>query len=36
MGKKRAKSIGKRNSGEGSVLVQIKPTKIIAVKNITG
>jgi PPOX class probable F420-dependent enzyme len=36
MGKKKAKSIGKRNSGEGSVLVQIKPTKIIAVKNITG
>ncbi|MGB8161010.1 MAG: PPOX class F420-dependent oxidoreductase [Nitrososphaeraceae archaeon] len=36
MGKKRAKSIGKRNSGEGSVLVQIEPTKIIAVKNITG
>ena len=36
MGKKKAKSIGERNSGEGSVLVQIKPTKIIAVKNITG
>lgn len=36
MGKKRAKAFGKRNSGEGSVLVQVKPTKIIAAKNITG
>ena len=36
MGKENAEVIGKRNSGEGSVLVQIEPTKIIAEKNITG
>ena len=34
MGEKNAKMIGERNSGEGSVLVQIKPTKIIAQKDI--
>jgi PPOX class probable F420-dependent enzyme len=34
MGEKNAKMIGERNSGEGSVLVQIKPTKIIAEKDI--
>ena len=35
MGKKNAKAIGERNSGEGSVLVRIRPTNIIAEKNIT-
>ena len=34
MGKKNAKAYGERNSGEGEVLVQIKPIKIIAEKNI--
>ena len=34
MGKKNAKAIGERNSGEGSVLVLIRPTKIVAEKNI--
>ena len=33
-GKKNAKAIGERNSGEGSVLVRIRPTKIVAEKNI--
>jgi hypothetical protein len=35
MGRKNAKAYGERNSGEGSVLVQIRPTKIIAEKDIT-
>jgi PPOX class probable F420-dependent enzyme len=34
MGKKDSKAYGERNSGEGAVLVQIKPTKIIAEKDI--
>jgi PPOX class probable F420-dependent enzyme len=34
VGKENAKTYGIRNSGEGEVLVQIKPTKIIAEKNI--
>ena len=34
MGKKKAKIYGERNSGEGTVLVHIKPTKVIAEKNI--
>lgn len=34
MGKKNAKAYGERNSGEGAVLVQIKPTKIIAEKDV--
>ncbi len=34
MGKKNAKAYGERNSGEGAVLVLIKPTKIIAEKDI--
>jgi hypothetical protein len=34
MGKDEAEAYGKRNSSEGEVLVQIKPTKIIAEKNI--
>ncbi len=34
MGKKNAKAYGERNSGEGEVLVRIKPTKLIAEKDI--
>jgi PPOX class probable F420-dependent enzyme len=34
VGKKNAKAYGERNSGEGSVLVRIRPTKIIAEKNL--
>lgn len=36
MGKKNAEAYGKRNSGEGAVLVRIKPTRIIAEKDIAG
>ena|SRR5919202_177376 len=32
MGKKNAEAYGRRNSGEGAVLVRIKPTRIIAEK----
>ena len=35
IGKKDSKGYGERNSGEGAVLVRIKPTKIIAEKDIT-
>jgi hypothetical protein len=35
MGKKNAEAYGIRNSGEGAVLVRIKPTRIIAEKVIT-
>jgi len=34
MGKKDSKAYGERNTGEGAVLMQIKPTKIIAEKDI--
>jgi len=34
MGKRNAEVIGRRNSGEGSVLIRIKPTRILAEKNI--
>ena len=34
MGKDNAEAYGKRNSTEGAVLVRIKPTKIIAEKDI--
>ena len=34
MGKDEAEVYGKRNSGEGEVLVKIRPTKIIAEKDI--
>ena len=34
MGKRNAKIVGKRNSGEGAVLVRIKPTRILAEKDI--
>jgi PPOX class probable F420-dependent enzyme len=34
MGKSNAKAYGTRNSGEGAVLVRIKPTRILAEKNI--
>ena len=35
IGKKDSQAYGERNSGEGAVLVRIKPTKIIAEKDIT-
>ena len=34
MGKARAKAYGKRNSGEDEVIIRIKPTKILAEKDI--
>ena len=34
IGKKNSKAYGERNSGEGAVLVRIKPTKIIAEKDL--
>jgi hypothetical protein len=34
MGKDKAEEYGKRNSGEDEVVVRIKPTKILAEKNI--
>jgi hypothetical protein len=34
MGKRNAKIYGKRNSGEGTLLIRIKPTRIIAEKDI--
>jgi hypothetical protein len=34
VGKKNAKVYGRTNSGEGAVLVRIKPTRIIAEKDI--
>ena len=34
MGKRNAKAYGERNSTEGAVLVRVKPTKIIAEKDI--
>jgi PPOX class probable F420-dependent enzyme len=36
MGKTNAEAYGRRNSNEGEVLVRVKPTKIIAEKNIAG
>ena len=36
MGKKNAEAYGRRNSGEGAVLVLIKPTRIIGEKDIAG
>jgi PPOX class probable F420-dependent enzyme len=36
MGKKNAEAYGRRNSGEGAVLVRIRPTRIIAEKDIAG
>jgi PPOX class probable F420-dependent enzyme len=36
MGKENAELYGKRNSTEGEVLVRIKPTRIIAEKEIAG
>lgn len=35
MGKNNADSYGKRNSGKGELLVKIKPTKIVAEKDIS-
>ena len=34
MGKKNAEAYGRRNSTEGAVLVQIKPTRVLAEKDI--
>ena len=36
MGKKNAEAYDRRNSGEGAVLVRIRPTRIIAEKDIAG
>ena len=36
MGKRNAEAYGRRNSTKGEVLVRVKPTKIIAEKNIAG
>ena len=36
MGKSNAEAYGRRNSTEGEVVVRIKPTRIIAEKNIAG
>jgi PPOX class probable F420-dependent enzyme len=36
MGKRNAESYGKRNSEEGSVLVKIKPTRMVGEKDVTG
>jgi PPOX class probable F420-dependent enzyme len=36
MGEKNAESYGRRNSEEGSVLVRIKPTRIVGEKDVTG
>jgi hypothetical protein len=36
MGKENAELYGKRNSTEGEVLVRIKPTRIIAEKDVAG
>jgi hypothetical protein len=36
MGKNNAKVYGKRNSTKGVILVHVKPTKIIAEKDIAG
>ena len=34
MGKRNAKAYGERNSTEGAVIVRVKPTKVIAEKDI--
>lgn len=34
MGKSNVEAYGRRNSGEGSVLVRIKPTRILAEKDV--
>jgi PPOX class probable F420-dependent enzyme len=36
MGKSKAKEYGRRNSGKGSILVRVKPTKIIGEKDTAG
>jgi hypothetical protein len=36
MGKENAELYGKRNSTDGEVLVRIKPTRIIAEKDVAG
>jgi len=34
MGKSNAETFGRRNSGEGAMIVRVKPTRILAEKNI--
>lgn len=34
MGKRNATAYGRRNSGKGAVIVRIKPTRILAEKDI--
>jgi hypothetical protein len=36
MGKRNAESYGRRNSEVGSVLVKIKPTRIVGEKDVAG
>jgi hypothetical protein len=36
VGKRNAEAYRKRNSAEGEMLVRVKPTKMIAEKNIAG
>jgi hypothetical protein len=36
MGRKNAEAYDRRNSGEGAMFVRIKPTRIIANKDIAG
>jgi hypothetical protein len=36
MGKSNAEAYGRRNSEQGAVLVRIKPTRVIAEKDIAG
>ena len=36
MGKRNAEAYGRRNSTEGELLIRVRPTKIIAEKNIAG
>jgi hypothetical protein len=35
MGKSNTEAFGRRNSGQGAVIVRIKPTRILAEKDIT-
>ena len=35
MGRTNAEAFGRRNSGEGAVIVRIKPTRLLAEKDIT-
>lgn len=35
MGKKNAKAYGRINGGEGAIVIRIKPTRVIAEKDIS-